>query len=65
MQHTASNRACTAPAAVAVPAAVRRSRGQRAVPCDGTFTYAYTYAYTDAVRGRFTMLSFGDALPVP
>lgn len=24
--------------------------------------YAYTYSYTYAVRGRFTSLSFGDAM---
>lgn len=26
--------------------------------------YAYTYSYTDAVRGRFMTLSFGDPMPV-
>lgn len=27
--------------------------------------YAYTYSYTNAVRGRFMTLSFGDPMLVP
>ena len=34
----------------------------RLEPCASTSSYTYNYSYTYAVRGRFTSLSFGDAM---
>lgn len=35
---------------------------QRAHVSSGLFAYPYSYSYTYAVRGRFTVLSFGDPM---
>lgn len=45
----------TCPAGALVPAVSWQ-------PSADLYTYGYTYSYTNAVRGRFMTLSFGDAM---